>query len=172
VAYFGGGMVLLAWLASAAGVPSPAGQNVTIRPVPDPPSLDALASDVQSQAVRLRQRLASAPAPKSPLRNPFSFDSRDVAKPRAPRPAPEPTTGVSLVESLVAELPLTLLGLAEKQTPDGPKRTAIVGGAADELFMVGDGDELAGRYRVVAIGADAVELKDLLTGATRRLVLR
>jgi hypothetical protein len=38
--------------------------------------------------------------------------------------------------------------------------------------MVAEGQELAGRYRVSAVGADAVELKDLVTGATRRLALR
>lgn len=171
VAYIGGSVVLLAWLASAAGVPAPSGQRVKDRSVADPPALDALASSVQSQAVRLRQRLAAAPAPKNPLRNPFSFDTRQTQKPRA-RPAPETPVGTSLVESLVSEPQLALLGVAEKQTPDGSRRTAIIGGVADDLFMVGDGDELAGRYRVVAVGAESVELKDLLTGTTRRLALR
>ena len=39
-------------------------------------------------------------------------------------------------------------------------------------WMLTDGEELAGRYRVSAIGADAVELTDLVTGAMRRLALK
>ena len=35
---------------------------------------------------------------------------------------------------------------------------------SDELFMLIDGDTLGGRYRVKSIGADAVELIDLVTG--------
>jgi hypothetical protein len=38
--------------------------------------------------------------------------------------------------------------------------------------MVKEGEILGGRYRVVAVGADAVELSDLVTGAVRRLGLR
>ena len=51
-------------------------------------------------------------------------------------------------------------------------RTAVIVGPSDELFMVTEGQEVAGRYRVSAIGADAVELKDPATGAVRRLILR
>jgi hypothetical protein len=35
-----------------------------------------------------------------------------------------------------------------------------------------EGQAFAGRYRVTKIGADAVELEDLLTGGFRRLALR
>jgi hypothetical protein len=37
---------------------------------------------------------------------------------------------------------------------------------------VSQGEEVAGRYRVTVIAADAVELQHLSTGAVRRLVLR
>jgi hypothetical protein len=52
------------------------------------------------------------------------------------------------------------------------KRTAVVAAPGDQFYMVTEGQELAGRYRVSAVGADAVELKDLVTGATRRLALK
>jgi hypothetical protein len=67
---------------------------------------------------------------------------------------------------------LELAGVAEQNTDAGVKRTAIVAAPGDQFYMVTEGQELAGRYRVSAVGADAVELKDLVTGATRRLALR
>jgi hypothetical protein len=51
-------------------------------------------------------------------------------------------------------------------------RTAILAGAGDELYLVTEGEEVAGLYRVRAIGAEAVELERLGTGATRRLHLK
>ena len=39
----------------------------------------------------------------------------------------------------------------------------------DALYMVIAGQAVADRYQVTAIGADAVELKDLVTGGYRRL---
>jgi len=71
----------------------------------------------------------------------------------------------------VAEEPpapdLVLIGFAE----EGTTRTAMLG-SADELLMVTEGQTVAGRYRVAKVGADAVELIDLTTAATRRLLLK
>jgi hypothetical protein len=167
-AYLGGTLLLVAWLASAAGVSRRQPQTQITAPRAEAVQLDALATDVQSQAVRLRTRLAAAPAPQMPLRNPFMFavsaPVRRVAAPVEPRlqtPVPE-----------VPELVLELAGVAEQKTDAGVKRTAMVAAPGDQLYMVTEGQELAGRYRVSAVGADAVELKDLVTGATRRLALR
>jgi hypothetical protein len=167
-AYLGGTLLLVAWLASAAGVSRRQPGIQIARPQAEAVQLDALATDVQSQAVRLRTRLAAAPAPQMPLRNPFMFAAtaapvHRVAAPAEPRLEPVP------------ELPepvLELAGVAEQNTDAGVKRTAMVAGPGDQFYMVTEGQELAGRYRVSAVGADAVELKDLVTGATRRLALR
>ena len=135
-------------------------------PPPEFAQLDAAASIVQSQASRLRNRMAVAPAPQTPIRNPFVFAERQarpvVTTRREPRPValePEPVMPV--------EPELDLLGVAE----EGAVRTAMIG-LGDELLMVTVGQEVAGRYRVAAVGADAVELQDLTTGATRRLALK
>jgi hypothetical protein len=168
-AYLGGTLLLVAWLASAAGVARRQPEMQIARPQAEALQLDALATDVQSQAVRLRSRLAAAPAPQMPLRNPFMFAAtaapvRRVAAPVEPRietPVPE-----------APELALELAGVAEQNTDTGVKRTAMVAAPGDQFYMVTEGQELAGRYRVSAVGADAVELKDLVTGATRRLALR
>jgi hypothetical protein len=44
--------------------------------------------------------------------------------------------------------------------------------SGDELLMATEGQVLAGRYRVGKVGPDGVELVDVVTGATRRLVLK
>jgi len=165
-AYLVGGILLAAWLASAAGgtmrpraVPLPRRSEEAVQ-------LDAVASDVQSQAVRLRQRLATAPRLQSPTRNPFAFAEREVAPQAAAKPQPVATTP-SFIQKLIAEPDLALVGVAE----DGTVRTAMIAWG-DELLMTTEGQTIVGRYRVGRVGADAVELVDLATGATRRLVLK
>ena len=161
--YLGGTVLFAGWLASAAGVSR---QPRVVRVTPPPPEsaqLDALVSNVQTQASRLRQRMATAPAPKAPFRNPFVFVQREsvVTMRREPRPAAPPDVFVPL------EPDLDFLGVAE----EGTTRTAIIG-LGDELLMVTVGQEVAARYRVAAVGPDVVELLDLRTGATRRLALK
>lgn len=154
-------MLLAAWLASAAGVGRPSIPPVASRS-PDAVQLDALASDVQSQALRLRQRLAAAPAPRATIRNPFEFVALEP-------PASIKTPAVS--QPPVVEAPpepnLVLIGLAE----DGSTRTAMIE-SGDDLVMATEGQTIVSRYRVAKIGADAIELVDLVTGTTRRLFLR
>jgi hypothetical protein len=171
VAYIGGGTVLLAWLASAAGVPRDDRQPRAPQPRPAEVALDAIAADVQTQATRLRARLAVAPAPQAPLRNPFSFDTpRPPVRSRQAVPIEQPAPAA--VPEAPPEPVLTLLGLAERKTPDGLVRTAVIGDTREELYLVTVGEEVVGRYRVAAISPDVVELRDLVTGAVRRLTLQ
>jgi hypothetical protein len=162
-AYLGGGMLLAAWLASAAGVGRPSIPPVAI-PSPEAVQLDALASDVQSQALRLRHRLAAAPAPTATIRNPFEFF---VLQPKATASIKTPAASEPAVVNVPPEPNLVLIGLAE----DGSTRTAMIE-SGDELVMAIEGQTIVSRYRVVKIGADAIELADLVTGTTRRLFLR
>ena len=159
------------WLASAAGVTWQAREaRVTPRQI-EAAQFDALATDMQAQTGRLRARLAQAPAPSPAIRNPFRFADRRVPLARGARaaaPAPEPV----VVAPEIREPSLQLIGVAETNTKDGPVRTAMITGGYDELMMVTAGQRILGRYEVVAVGADAVELKDVGTGAIRRLILR
>jgi hypothetical protein len=163
-AYLVGGILLAAWLASAAGV------TMRPRPIPLPRrsaeaiQLDAVASNVQSQASRLQERLAVAPPLQTPSRNPFRFVEREAAVAPPPKPV---TTIPPFVEKLIAEPDLVLLGVAE----EGSVRTAMIG-SGDDLVMAGEGQTVVGRYRVSKVAPDAVELIDLGTGATRRLFLK
>jgi hypothetical protein len=168
-AYFAGCALLGAWLASAASTSRDGRRPAPREPEPSPTA--TLARDVQAQAVRLRDRLAAAPVPRAPHRNPFTFADR------APAPPPPVTRAVETPIDIPAPPPpepvLALIGVAENQTPKGLVRTAMIINEAEDLMMAAVGESvLGGRYQVVAIGADAVELKDTTTGATRRLGLR
>jgi len=165
-----GGTLLVACLA-AANMP-----QEREAPVPRPPRAtaattpDALAIEVQSQAARLHTMMAQAPSPDPNPRNPFAFGGRE------PRGAP-PMVHAAVADEPAAPLPpplpaLILMGVAEDTTPAGPRRTAVIGGDGDTIYMVGEGDAVGDRYRVRKIGADAVELEDVVTKAYRRLALR
>lgn len=171
VAYIGGASLLAAWLASAAGTSRQPPAAPISPPQPLDAALDAIATDVQSQALRLRQRLAAAPAPQTPLRNPFSFVVRPASRMPAVARVERPAAPVP-VDPAAAEPPLSLLGVAEQQSATGMIRTAMLGGDDDQLHMVVEGQEVAGRYRVAKVTADTVELSDLTTGAIRRLFLK
>jgi hypothetical protein len=171
-----GAAVCGAWLASAAGVTRQARLARSTPRQAQAPQLDALTADVQAQAGRLRERLAQAPAPREVQRNPFRFADR--AAPtirRAPRSAvrePAPTPEAVDVAPEIREPALQLIGVAENASKAGVVRTAMIAGGYNELMMVTTGQKILGRYEVVAVGADAVELKDVQTGAIRRLILQ
>lgn len=162
--------VCTAWLASAAGV----GRDAPPQRTPARPTIDAeftaLAIDVQTQASRLRDRLAQAPAPTSQQRNPFSFADRPVRslRPVVTADVPPAITG----EPQPIEPVLTLIGVAEMAGPSGPVRIAMMTGPTGDLVMARVGETVLGRYEVVAIGADAVKLTDTASGDVRTLVLR
>jgi hypothetical protein len=169
-AYVSGGALLVAWFA-AAGSPTQElapPRDTAPRSVPTSGSA-SLAADVQAQATKLRERLAQAPAPAVNQRNPFSFPVVHVARTAAPAAkaayAPPPPAEPPLPA-------LVLMGVAEEMSPEGLHRTAVIGGAADAIYMVMEGQSFGDRYRVTTIGQDAVELKDLVTGAYRRLAMR
>ena len=167
------GAVACAWLASAAGVSRGARSDTRPpRPSPETLALDTLVTDVQTQAVRLRERMESAPVPKAPFRNPFSFAERAPAQRPARLQAPLPPIAAP-APVVPAEPPLQLIGIAEKKVGDTVVRTAMLSpGEADALIMATAGQKILGAYEVIAVSIDAVELKDLVTGATRTLVLR
>lgn len=168
------GAVATGWLASAAGVNrSPRPPRTTPQPSSDAVALDNLVADVQMQAGRLRKRLETAPAP-TPVRNPFSFAERSAPVVRQSRPAVAPAPAFMPPPPVAAPEPsLQLIGIAEKKVGDVVVRTAMLApGDADSLIMATAGQKILGAYEVVAIGVDAVELKDLVTGTIRTLVLR
>lgn len=166
--------LLAAWLASASGV---IGQPGRVSKTPprsgDAIATDAIAFDVQAQAERLKQRLATAPVPQQPIRNPFVFYSRPAAPPRAAEaPRPLPPASEPLIPDVPPEPELTLIGVAEEKKEQGIVRTALLSGPGEELLMAGVGQTVLGRYKVTAISSEAVELREMSTDRIRRLGLR
>ena len=169
--YIGGGSLLVAWFSSAASVsqmrtPPRAfseGQSVAA-------PTDGVAEAVQAQSRRLRLRLATAPLPQQPLRNPFAFRPAPSASPvRVRAAAAEPAA----MEPVIPEEPrLELIGIAEQRTPAGAVRTAMIATESNELLMAPVGAAVLGRYTVAVIDGDGVTLTEVATGRTRRLVLQ
>ena len=172
-AAYGVGAVLLVACIATANLPTeepPPARKA--RPAAAGP--EALAGEVNAQAARLQARMAQAPVPESNPRNPFAF-----GQPRPARAAVNPGLGRAAAApdaALVAYTPplpsLTLMGIAEETSPAGPKRTAVIGGDGDTIYMVMEGQSVGTRYKVTKIGADAIELEDLLTKGYRRIALR
>jgi hypothetical protein len=165
-----GGTLLVACLA-AANMPQ-AGDELPVRTAraPRPAGPDSLAVEVNAQANRLRTLMAQAPAPTTHARNPFAFRA---APP--PRVEPSPIVRAAVADeapAMPAPPALTLMGVAEDTTPAGPRRTAVIGGDGDTIYMVVEGETVGDRYRVTKIGGDAVELVDVITKGFRRLALR
>ncbi len=134
VAYVGCALLLLAWLAAAAADPQRPRTTKATPQQREDARVMTLARDVQAQAARLRQRLAVAPAPDEPVRNPFTFGAR--AMPAVNR-TPALTAPPALDEPRVPVEPaLSLVGVAEQQTPDGVVRTAMITTGNDDLLMV------------------------------------
>ncbi len=172
-AVVGGGVLLVAWFAVAGSAPDQDAASLHERAQPTATSgPGSLAADVEQQAEKLRQRLSRAPIPDEQPRNPFSFapaKTRPLAA--APRGLVHAAT-VDLPPAEPAPPPLVLMGIAEQPTAQGPQRTAVIGGAAGDIFIVKEGEIVSGRYKVKAIGVDAIELEDLSTSGFRRLALR
>lgn len=174
VAWIGGAAVLATWFIAAAGQDGSRSKPTVIADeVRHLTETERAALDIQQQADRLRGRLVIAPAPSDTRRNPFVFRTREAQSARNISTTPDsmaadPTTAP---EPLPEPDPFTLSGVATDENPEGPIRTAVLSGLGD-VFLVKAGDIVASRYEIVAVGADAVELKDLATGRTFRIGLR
>lgn len=120
---------------------------------------------------RLGGGVDARPAPVASGRNPFSFGGvGHEAGPRTTRaslaPLPPPD-GLPMLPLPLAQPPLRLLGLVT--FADGSKVAVIVVGS--DLLMVRVGEVLANRFRVSAIGQDAVDLVDAVGDRPVRLAL-
>jgi hypothetical protein len=104
-------------------------------------------------------------------RNIFREHERTApATPGFPR-ASLPVEQVPATPSLPPGPSVTFLGFAEKVEGGRTVRTAVLS-AAGELWMVKEGDSVAGRFRVVAVAVDRVDLTDVQTGTVRSYHLR
>ena len=171
--FVAGGALLGAWLATAAGTREAPAVVVTPASRPALEQSETLVADVQAQTARLRERLAGAPAPLEPSRNPFTFQStpRRERTDSAALVDPEPASVLTVPVAAPPAAEFTLIGVAESQTPDGLRRTAIIAGAG-QLYMVSQDELVGSQYRVIAVGADAVELASVDGGVGVTLGLK
>lgn len=156
---------LTAWLVASGdsrpAAPAPPAPRLDTAPGPGGPALRA-------HADRLRARLA-AMADRPPVaRNPFRFET--------PAGARTGMRAAAVPQAAAAELPpprpeLHFVGLAEDVRDGALDRTAIVTGF-NQLYLVREGEQIALRFLVKRIGADAIELEDLADGTPVRLGLR
>jgi hypothetical protein len=96
-----------------------------------------------------------------PERDPFRFRPR--AAPPAPRPAPRPQSGPAPIVSTVPTGPpapppiqLRFIGLVDAPTQAG--RVAIVSDGRGNVFYGKEGDTIEGRYKVLRVSPDVIEL--------------
>jgi hypothetical protein len=169
--------VLIAWMAVAAGLSWSVGRTPASQ-LDSAPVAHAQTA-LEQEAVHLRDRSVVKPVPAS-SRNPFRYAT---PVPVATTPSKPSSVVSAMVQPLadaarsaltaVAERPaLHLVGVAETRTPDGKiTRTAIVSGLR-QLFLVKEGEAVAGRFKVGRIGAQAIDLVDLIDGSSTTITLR
>jgi hypothetical protein len=158
--WFGGGGILATWVAV-----SPKDVPLTSQPAAvSRPALASQPEELNALTTRLRDR-SSATTLRPSTRNPFRF-SAPKPKVQTPRERDEPPAAVAAAIPAVPAAPvLRLSGVASQ----AGKRMAIIAGDG-QIYLVGEGESVAGRYTVIKVDPEAVLLRDA-DGAERRLLL-
>jgi hypothetical protein len=150
-------------VAATAGCDAAADRPVTPERAPAPPPAPAPFAD------RLTAR--EPPAPIASNRNPFRFgNSGTNGRGREGRPGAArlpPAEGLPELPLPISAPPLRLLGVATHA--DGSRVAVMLVGA--DLVLARQGERLASRYTVTAIGDEAVELTDAVGERPMRLAL-
>ena len=152
-----GGGLLATWLAVTPNTTTPARSSLAAAPRTSVVR-DVTADDLNLQESRLREHLGSAPLRPSG-RNPFRFGGASE-KPRQTPAAPA---------AMAPPAPLPSLSLSGIATDKGTRSAIITGDG--QLYLVKEGELVAGRYHVVTVDGDAVTLRSD-SGEDLRLVLR
>lgn len=153
---FAGGLLLLVlawWYQAVRGDgPQPAGRvpGVIQRPAGPPAA-------AQAGRIGLDRLTAERPQPGQLHRNLFRFESPKAAPGSTPpppaRPAPGPLTA-NVQPPPPPAIPLRFIGIVE----DSKMKLAVLTDGRD-VFYGKEGDVLDGRYRIVRIGVESVELE-------------
>lgn len=165
--YVGGGGIVATWLAVAPSTDAPATPAAGAQPIAA--VREASAEELSAQAERLRAR-SNGVALRPSKRNPFRFaesktpdraaTALDWLSPPAPAPQPPAVTAPAV----------TLSGIAEKTTANGIHRTAVISNGT-QIYLVSEGQTVAGYYSVVRLDREAVVLRDP-AGTETTLALR
>lgn len=166
------------WAAAAAG-----GRVETPGPVASPQAaaeeavVEARASLLEA-SVRLEAHARRADVQPALIRDPFHFGAgarsaaRNALAAAIVDPAPqgdvEPANGAPAAEP---EPDITLQGMAESGEGDAVVRTAILR-AGGELVLASIGTRVGGRFEVVALTSESVEMEDLVARVRRTWSLK
>lgn len=115
--------------------------------------------------------------PKLPLgrRDIFQWVATPMPLPVTPVPAAEQTEDPSLTPTPTAPppppppLPLKYIGVIQEK---GKPKIAVLMSDQKEIMPGHEGDLLAGRYRIVKIGLESVEMEDVTTAQKQTIALR
>lgn len=152
-------LVAVLWWNIGASVepPAPASRRAAARP-----SRQQRTDQVPVQAVRLEALAQPRPEPATATRDPFRFR-------QAPQPAPAGSgraashsadgEGIVPVEPppVVGPPPIPLRFIGVVKTNEGNRLLAILSDGTG-IYRGGDGDIIEGRYRIVRVGLESVEL--------------
>ena len=169
-----GVFVVLACLLAAAWAARRAGPALSADPAQARPAAAAIASASRPTGFWSRPRafeldLASPPPFRPPSRNPFRF-----SEPPATRPFPVPKTRPALTTALVERPERARDETRRDRRGSRARRRHEADGHHQrdgQLIFVKEGERVLGRYEVVRITADAVQLKDP-DGETFTIALR
>jgi hypothetical protein len=158
--WVGGGGILATWLAVSPkdGVPAASQQTAVQRPASSSEPIE-----LNEQTARLRARSAQAKLGSS-TRNPFRFSVPKSVPPTFREHAPLPAAAAPIA-SAAPPPAMQLSGVAQTNG----KRTAVISGDG-QMYLVAEGDSVAGRYTVVKVDPEAVLLRDS-SGVEQRLTL-
>jgi len=165
-----GGGVAATWFAvgpTHATPPASVASSIQ-RPTATP---EITAEELNTQATKLRDHLNGQLSPSK--RNPFRFGSAKAPASHAGGARAERSTTPAITFAMPVAPPppsYTLAGIAERNEPDGRKRTAVISGEG-QLYLVTEGQTVGSRYTVVRVDAEAVLLRDQ-SGAELTLALR
>ena len=156
-------LVVVVAAVGAAGCPGPSGGAGERSGMNGAPATDR----VQWRALDVRLEALSEPQPERTAtgRNPFRFGGRAAGPPSA---RVEPAPRQVRARPRPAPPPLRLIGVVDAPASAGPIAVLADGGG---VFQGRVGDTVAGRYRIVRIAADAVEVEQLVGGGQRVLRL-
>jgi len=163
--WVGGGGLLATWLAVSptTDVPTMSRASSASRLAT---ASEQTAQDLNALATRLRVRTAAVTLRPS-TRNPFRFSPpKPATRSSAPRESLVQSGDVkSMSPAALAGPALTLSGMAQT----AGKRTAIIS-SGGQIYVVKEGDSVAGLFTVIAVDPEAVLLRDA-AGSELRLGL-
>jgi hypothetical protein len=150
--------VVVLWWNLGRGVPSQATVSTDRRGAQ--PSRTAASGDTPVEAIRLDALAKPRPTPVPRGRDPFRFRGRveDTPAPETSAPsemAGTPTESAPAVPAGPPPIPLRFIGVV--RTAQGNQLIAVLSDGTG-IYRGGEGDIIEGRYKIVRVGLDSVEL--------------